>query len=295
MRTRPGQFIRWQPDSPELQQIRLLLSWLSDLASERVQLLGRMQALLHSHYPQVPAAFATLDGQVALAVLARYPTSERLSHMSQSEFEELCHEQRFHGRQQMARYWTTLQEAQPRTRLQTTPMLALTVSQMTAQLQLLKSQKQAMMAALASQFDQHPDAFIFRSVPGTGALLAPSLLAIYGEDRERWPTAEMLAAVSGTVPVTKQSGGWRYVHFRRSCNHRYRQTWQLFARSSTQKTGWAADYFQAAVARGHRPSQAYRMLANRWVKVIWTLWQRRTPYEEAVHLGHIQKHRRPQS
>ena len=294
VRTRPGQFIRWRPDSTELQQIRLILSWLDDLTVERVQLLGRMHGLLHSHYPQIPAAFANLDGQVALAVLARYPSAVALQELTRPEFVEICRQQRFYGRQQIARYWRELQAAQPETSLQKTKMLQLTVQQMTQQMQLFKQQKKEMMTELARLFQQHPDADIFCSIPGIGPLLGPRLLAIYGEDRQRWPSAPMLAAVCGTVPVTKQSGGWHHVHFRRACNRRHRQTWQLFARSSLQQADWAMDYFQEALARGHRPSQAYRMVANRWVRIIWTMWQRRIPYDETVHLANIQKKRRPQ-
>ena len=37
------------------------------------------------------------------------------------------------------------------------------------------------------------------------------------------------------------------------------------------------------LTRGHSLARAHRALANRWVKIIWTLWQRREWYSEAKH------------
>jgi len=39
-------------------------------------------------------------------------------------------------------------------------------------------------------------------------------------------------------------------------------------------------------------SHAYRCLANRWLGIIWKLWQSRELYDEAYHLQQIQRHRR---
>ena len=38
---------------------------------------------------------------------------------------------------------------------------------------------------------QHPDAFIFESLPGAGALLAPALLVKFGDHRDRFPSASI--------------------------------------------------------------------------------------------------------
>jgi len=56
---------------------------------------------------------------------------------------------------------------------------------------------------------------------------------------------------------------------------------------------WAAAYFTAALARGLRKNHAYRCLANRWLGIIWELWQTRKLYDEAYHLKQIHQQRRP--
>src|SRR4051812_21385879 len=67
---------------------------------------------------------------------------------------------------------------------------------------------------IAETFAEHPDAFIFSSLPGAGAVLAPRLLAAFGNQRERYPTAATLQCASAVAPVTRQSGGKRQVHRR---------------------------------------------------------------------------------
>ncbi len=56
---------------------------------------------------------------------------------------------------------------------------------------------------LRSTFDQHPDAELFRSVPGAGEVMAPWLLTAFGSDRARFANAEAVSTFSGIAPVTK--------------------------------------------------------------------------------------------
>jgi len=67
-------------------------------------------------------------------------------------------------------------------------------------------------------FEQHPDREIFASLPGAGELLAPSLLAKFGDRRERYPDPAIVQALAGTCPVTDQSGQKRCILFRRACD-----------------------------------------------------------------------------
>jgi hypothetical protein len=63
----------------------------------------------------------------------------------------------------------------------------------------------------------HPDFFIFESLPGAGAVLAPRLLVAMGSQRERYANAAEVQGYSGIAPVTEQSGKKKWVHFRWAC------------------------------------------------------------------------------
>ena len=161
------------------------------------------------------------------------------------------------------------------------------------QLLTLLEQKQVIIQQVGHLFEQHPDAAIFASLPGAGDLLRPKLLVMFGDHRARYPEPNILPAIAGTCPVTLQSGNYRYVRFRSACNYSFRQTAQQFAMSSIRKSVWAAGYFNRVKARGASDSHAYRCLANRWLRIIWTLWQERVPYDEAYHLSQVARHRQP--
>jgi transposase len=141
-------------------------------------------------------------------------------------------------------------------------------------------------------FDQHPDKPVFASLPGVGELLAPKLLVILGDHRERFPSPNNVRDLVGTSPVTRRSGKRKTIHFRRACNHADRNTLQQFAIASVPQSEWAAAYYANCRARGMSKNHAYRCLAHRWLGSIWQLWQTHTLYDEAYHLRQIKQHRR---
>jgi len=53
---------------------------------------------------------------------------------------------------------------------------------------------------------EHPDFFMFESLPGAGAVMAPRLLAALGSQRDRYSCADELQTYSGIAPVTERSG-----------------------------------------------------------------------------------------
>ena len=116
---------------------------------------------------------------------------------------------------------------------------------------------------------------------------------VFGDHRQRYPHRSILPGIAGTSPVTVASGKSHYVKFRRACNRRYRQTAPQLAQASTRQSVWAVTYFHQARDRGHSKSHAYRCLANRWLHIIWSLWQTRQPYDESYHLQQVARHRRP--
>jgi len=114
---------------------------------------------------------------------------------------------------------------------------------------------------------------------------------MFGEDRQRFPSPQAVRQLAGTCPVTKQSGKKKQILFRKACNRDYRDTMQQYAMVSVQQADWAAAYYKEAKARGHYKNSAFRCLANRWVGIIWKMWQTGQPYNEAYHMQQIRKHR----
>ncbi|MEO1644788.1 MAG: transposase, partial [Chloroflexota bacterium] len=147
-------------------------------------------------------------------------------------------------------------------------------------------QKNALTREMKKVFLSHPDADWWLSIPGTKGPLTPArMLAWVGDNRSRFPSAKVLQAIAGTVPVTRRSGKTKVVEFRTACSHPLRSAVDDLARQSTRHSGWARAYFQQQLDKGHSAARSYRALANRWLKIIWTLWQCQEMYDEAKHVA----------
>ena len=295
LRTDLGRLIPWQPDGPLVRQMRILLTAVDQLTKSIVRQRNRLRALLLRFYPQALDAFGSLKTQFSLRFLTAFPGPASLETLRYEQFTAFCHQQGYYEYGRYPELWHSLCNSAPEFNQQENPAFCQQVAWQAERLFSMVLQKKNLIAQVQSLFQQHPDAFIFHSLPGAGALLAPKLLVMFGDHRQRYPTRAWLPAIAGTAPVTVASGKSRYVKFRRACNHDYRNTAQQFANSSIRKSTWAATYFYQARDRGKSKSHAYRCLANRWLHIIWSLWQRREAYDEAYHLSQVSKHRRAPS
>ena len=77
---------------------------------------------------------------------------------------------------------------------------------------------------------------------------------------------------------------------RRACNKSLRYVMHLFADKSRAQCSWAATYYEALRKRGKTHAQALRCLGQRWLKIIWKMWQTHTPYNAELHLKNQLEH-----
>jgi transposase len=138
-------------------------------------------------------------------------------------------------------------------------------------------------------FHVHPEADWWLHFPGLGYLNAARLLVRIGDNRAAFPNVEMLRATAGTVPITRRSGKSQAVLFRRECSRPLRKSFSDLAMKSKRYASWAQDYYDAQLARGHSRTRANRALANRWVGIVWKLWQTGERYNEGLHQANRQK------
>lgn len=293
LRTDRRALIPWQPDGPQVRQMRVLLSYIDDLTASIVRYGNRLGEILQRYYPQPLAAFSGVTVPLCLHFISAYPTPSAAAQLSFAAFQAFCRQHKDRRADHQSRRFAHLQQPAP-----TADPSLITIFQTQApwmaQLLLDLVQKKKMAIRHVQElFATHPDQAIFASLPGAGDLLAPKLLVMFGDRRERLPTPGVIQALAGTCPATVKSGKRRSVRFRRACNRVFRHTAQQFARASIQKSPWATAYFERARQRGLSENQAYRSLGNRWLKVIWTLWQRREMYDAAYHLKQVHWHRRP--
>jgi transposase len=274
----------WTPDLPITRHIRAKVSLVHHLTRSSVRISNRLRAVLLRYYPAPLAAFTNLDAPLTLNFIHHYPSPQALAALPYDDFYAFARLHRYPRPRKLPAVFAKLQAPQP----QPAPDIAIIYQEeaLTLAAMLLNTvhTKKATLKQLQTLFRQHPDHLIFDSLPGAGALLAPALLAKFGDDRNRFPSPASVQALAGTCPVTRQSGKKRSVHFRRPCDHEFRYFTQQWAMRSLVKSVWANAYLQQLLPRAHSKSHAYRCLANRWLAILWKLWQTRQPYDEQYHL-----------
>jgi transposase len=130
----------------------------------------------------------------------------------------------------------------------------------------------------------HPDAEIFFSpFKGTELVIPAQLIAGFGDDRGRYPNADVLAAKAGVVPVAHQSGSANTAIFRSACDRRLRHAVTGLADTTRRQNPWAQAIYAASRERGHRHNQALRVLGRAWLRVLWRCWQDGVPYDPERH------------
>lgn len=136
---------------------------------------------------------------------------------------------------------------------------------------------------------KHPDAALFRALPGAGKALAPRLLAAFGSERERFESADEVATLSGIAPVTRQSGKMRITRRRLACPKYLRQTFHEFADHARKWCPWSRAYYELQRSSGMKHHAALRKLASRWIRILFRVWKTRTLYDPARYIESLRQ------
>lgn len=293
LRTDRHKFIPWHPGSAQLQQMRVMVSQAVFWTKESVRLANRLHALLARYYPGALKVFKCWPTRLNCQFILSYSTPEAAAQLTWPEFEHFAREQRYPRPKLLPDCFQRLQQPYPAALSGLTAAYAQEACQLAAALHNSLTVEAENLKQLNNLFQEHPDAYIFASLPGAGTWLAPALLTKLGEDRNRFPTANSLQTLAGTCPVTSQSGKKRAIYFRRSCDHLFRHIATQWARSAVGTSSWAATYFRQVRQRVGADNHAYRCLANRLLAILWKLWQEGIEYDEAVHLQNRLKRCQP--
>lgn len=264
--------------------LRAVVRTRDDLVATRVQLANQLRSLLESFWAGAAAIFADVDSPIALAFLEQYPSPEHASLLGEKRLARFLVRQHYCGRRSAAELLARLRTAPVG---QSGPLeveaKGALVRMLVAVLAPLVAQLKDLDALVAAHLGSHPDGALVQSFPRSGTINAAQILAELGEDRQRFASADQLAAEGGVAPVTKASGKHRTVVGRFACNKRLRVALTTWADNSRHGHAWAAHVYRRARARGCDHPHAIRILARAWTRVLWRCWQDHVPYQPDAH------------
>jgi hypothetical protein len=272
-------------DSPTAEQIKLLARAHQNMVWSRQRQANSLRSLLREYYPAALAAFGEdLIGRDALAILTIAPDPETGRRLSRSKIAATL---RRAGRQRNLEGATTrIQDALRADHLGAHPQVvgayAATAAALVAVLITITAQERVLASEVETSFGQHPDAEIYQSQPGLGAVLGARVLAEFGDDPHRYLDAKARKNYAGTSPITRASGTKRVVLARHVRNRRLADALYLQAFCALTSSPGARAYYDAQRARGATHHQALRALGNRLVGILHGCLRHRHNYEEAI-------------
>jgi transposase len=275
----------WHPNSPKLRALQQLVENRRMLVAEKVRLTNRITAALKGYYPQVLDWFEDKDTQVFCDFLTHYPNLKAAQTASKQELEQFFKTHHVVQAKTINRRLEQIGQGVVLTEdAGIVEPLQLLVAALIAQLQVLLPSITTFDARIEELFDSHPDAKLFTALPGAGSQLAPRLLVAFGEERERFQSAQDLLRYSGIAPVKESSGQKSWVHWRWSCPKFLRQTFVEWALQTRKHSFWAEAFYQMQRQKGKTHQGAIRALAFKWIRILFRCWQERAPYDEVKYL-----------
>ena len=206
LRTDRARLQRWHPDSLLTRQMRAKVSLINHLTRNTVRLSNRLRAILLRYYPAALHIFSNLRTQIALEFIRAYPTPQAATSLIFSDFKAFASQHHYTQPQKLPACFARLQVPRPEATSETVLIFQDEAVQLATLLLSTVRAKNVALRELQALFHQHPDSFVFDSLPGAGRFLAPALLAKFGDDRQRFPTANSVQALAGTCPVA--NAGW---------------------------------------------------------------------------------------
>ncbi len=280
-----------KPNDPATAELRLLCRDEIALIEQRTALICQLRAALKEYYPMALNAFDDWTLPSAWAFIEAFPTPKDLAKAGKRKWEKFLHTHKLYSRATYQKRLDLFAEAEAFCGSQATTnakkMLAIALA---SQLRVLQSHLDKFREKIEELFGKHPDHDVFGSLPGAGAKLAPRLLSELGDDRERFDSHEALQCHAGTAPVSYQSGQVNRVRFRRACNTVLRHTVHLWANLSRVKCPWAQAYYEKKREEGQTHACALRCLGQRWLKILWKMWNTKKPYDPELHQRNQLKH-----
>lgn len=274
------------PEDPATQLLRLLCRDEIALIQQRTALVLQLRQALAEYFPAALEAFDDWTMPSAWALVLQFSTPVALVDAGRRRWQKFLHTQRLYcpatAEKRLEIFARADKFASPSASVTTAKsLLAVSIARM---LQTLDLQIKEYRQRIEQAFADHPDGGLFASLPGGGRKLAPRLLGELGANRQVFESAQALQCYAGTAPVTQKSGKSRLVFIRRACNKLLRATVHLWADESRQKCAWAEAYYRQKKSKGQSHARALRCLGQRWLKILWRMWQDRTSYDEALHM-----------
>jgi transposase len=265
--------------SPEVEELKHLCTIHDQLKVEHKRLTVQLLDALKRYFPLLSVLFSRSTLPILSHIVLNYPTWEDLKITSEEDLRHFMFKHHYPGKdiaRLLERIRNHKQFISPDVVMAYSCKARILASNILMVKMGLKEIEQRMMEITK----HHRLGEVFLSVPGSGPILGPKLLAIFGDNKSIFQNYNSAQCYFGTAPRNYQSGKVHRVIMRRACNKQARNVLFQLAFISILHSTWAREYYDAQRSKGKKHSVAVRALSNKWVKILYYLWLREEPYSE---------------
>ena len=270
-------------DSADAAGIKVLARTHKTLIWERTRHLQRLRHQLREYFPAALEAFDDLAAADTLELLAKAADPALAAKLTRAQVSAaLKRARRRDITGKTDAILAALRSPQLGQPAALTAAYAATVRSLIAVITAVSEQVKILQGQVEASFGQHPDAEIYLSQPGMGAILGARVLGEFGDDRHRYTDAKARKNYAATSPITRASGKKKVVAARFIHNDRLIDALNAQAFAALNVSPGARACYDDLRARGIEHNDALRRLANRLVGILHGCLKTRTLYDEAL-------------
>jgi transposase len=270
-------------DSPSARAIEVLARAHQDLVWSRQHEVNRLRSLLAGYYPAALCAFGDPTTRTALTVLAAAPTPAQAARLASEDLLGLLAAAgRGRRRSEAARLGQVFTAAQMRQAPEVEQAMGSAAIAIITTITAMNTGITGLQERIDQNFEKHPDAVIYHSMPALGSVLSARVLGEFGDDPTRWPDPASRRAYAGSAPITRESGKKRLVLARYIRNRRLHDAVRWWAFAALSVSPGARAYYDQRRAAGDSHEAALRRLASKLIGQLHHCLAHRALYDEAT-------------
>jgi transposase len=269
-------------NSPDIEKLKTLSIIHTRLTNNKTRHLNKLHFAVRQYFPLQDTLFSSFGCKTQLKLLIKYPKLEDLKSATDDEIRECLISSKYRRPGQILNILDKIHHYEHFVSHEIELAYAFEALCLCKILLELENTLKAIEKEMNHITKTHPKGKCFFTLPGASTVLASKLLAIFGDNENRFSHYRELQCLFGTAPKNYQSGNYHKVMMRKACNKYARTIMYCFSFASIRHSAWAREYYDKQRSKGKTHSVAIRALSNKWMKVIFKIWIEELFYNEEL-------------
>lgn len=269
-------------DSFEIEKLKALSTIHTKVTRNKSRHLNKLHFCVSQYFPLHNGLFSDFGCTVQIEMIMKFPTYKELQGASDQELQDFLKAHNYRRQIYIDRLVQKVRAYSQLISEETEYANKIEAEYLCKMLGLLNEELYRLEKEMSKITVTHRLGKYFKSLPGAGNILSCKILALFGDEKNRFENANSVQCFYGTAPKNYQSGQYHKVMMRKACNKSARAVFHAFAFSSLRFSSWAREYYDTQRLKGKTHSVAVRALSNKWIKIIFRIWKNEVFYEESL-------------